>query len=86
MGHACETIVAWQKADDLAVEVYRVTAGFSKSEIYGLTSQMRRPAVSVAANIAEGAARQLRPGRGPLGGSRSAWLRHRHQVHLGAIL
>ena len=58
MGHAYETIVAWQKADDLAVEVYRVTAGFSKSEIYGLTSQMRRAAVSVAANIAEGAARQ----------------------------
>jgi four helix bundle protein len=58
MGHAYETIVAWRKADDLAVEVYRVTAKFPKAELYGLTSQMRRAAVSVAANIAEGAARQ----------------------------
>ncbi|MBM4430545.1 MAG: four helix bundle protein [Chloroflexi bacterium] len=58
MGHAYETSIAWRKADDLAVEVYRVTARFPKSEIYGLTSQMRRAVVSVAANIAEGAARQ----------------------------
>lgn len=58
MGHAYETIVAWQKADDLAVEVFRVTSQFPKSEMYGLTSQMRRAAVSIAANIAEGAARQ----------------------------
>jgi four helix bundle protein len=58
MGHAYETIVAWQRADDLAVEIYRATAAFPKPETYGLTSQMRRAAVSVAANIAEGAARQ----------------------------
>ncbi len=58
MGHAYETLNAWRKADDLAVEVYRATARFPKSETYGLTSQMRRAAVSVAANIAEGAARQ----------------------------
>lgn len=58
MGHAYVTIVAWQKADDLAVEIYRVTSKFPKTELYGLTSQMRRAAVSVAANIAEGAARQ----------------------------
>jgi four helix bundle protein len=58
MGHAYETSIAWQKADDLAVEIYRVTARFPKSEVCGLTSQVRRAAVSVAANIAEGAARQ----------------------------
>ena len=58
MGHAYETLDAWRKADDLAVEVYRATACFPKSETYGLISQMRRAAVSVAANIAEGAARQ----------------------------
>jgi four helix bundle protein len=58
MGHAYETLNAWRKADDLAVEVYRATARFPKSETYGLTSQMRRAAVSVAANTAEGAARQ----------------------------
>ncbi len=58
MGHAYETIVAWQKAGDLTVEIYRVTDQFPTSEMYGLTSQMRRAAVSVPANIAEGAARQ----------------------------
>lgn len=50
-------IVAWQKADDLAVWIYQLTNAFPKSEDYGLTSQMRRAAVSVAANIAEGSAR-----------------------------
>ena len=58
MGRPYETIVAWQRADDLVVEIYKVTRGFPKSELYGLTSQMRRAAVSVAANIAEGSARQ----------------------------
>ena len=53
-----ESIVAWQRADDLVVEVYRVTQGFPRSELYGLTSQMRRAAVSVASNIAEGSCRQ----------------------------
>lgn len=57
MGHAYETIIAWQKADDLVVAVYEVTAGYPRSETYGLTSQMRRAALSVASNIAEGAAR-----------------------------
>jgi four helix bundle protein len=58
MGRPYETIVAWQRADDLVVEVYKVTQGFPKTELYGLTSQMRRAAVSVAANMAEGSARQ----------------------------
>jgi four helix bundle protein len=58
MGRPYETSVAWQRADDLVVEVYKVTRSFPKSELYGLTSQMRRAAVSVAANIAEGSARQ----------------------------
>jgi four helix bundle protein len=44
----------WQRAVELAVRVYRVTQEFPKSEQYGLTSQMRRAAVSVASNIAEG--------------------------------
>jgi four helix bundle protein len=50
-------IKAWEHADNLAVEVYRVTKTFPKEEVYGLVSQMRRSAVSVAANIAEGASR-----------------------------
>jgi four helix bundle protein len=48
----------WQQAMDLAEEVYRLTERFPKHELYGLTSQLRRAAVSVASNIAEGKGRQ----------------------------
>jgi four helix bundle protein len=44
----------WQEAMDLTAEIYRVTGGFPKHETYGLVSQMRRAAVSVPSNIAEG--------------------------------
>ena len=47
-------LVVWQKAHALVLAVYRLTDGFPKSELYGLTSQLRRSAVSVPANIAEG--------------------------------
>jgi four helix bundle protein len=49
---------AYQLADELAVQVYRVTTSFPKSEAYGMTSQMRRAAVSVPSNIVEGCARE----------------------------
>ncbi len=58
MARPYETLVAWQQADNLVVEIYRTTRAFPKSELYGLTSQVRRAAVSVAANIAEGCSRQ----------------------------
>src|SRR5437867_2666267 len=57
MARDFKKIKAWQKADDLAVNVYEITRTFPKEEIYGMTSQMRRAAISVAANIAEGSAR-----------------------------
>ena len=50
-------IVAWQKSDDLAVAIYEATRSFPKEETYALTSQIRRAAYSVPANIAEGASR-----------------------------
>ncbi|MBI3290998.1 four helix bundle protein [Candidatus Falkowbacteria bacterium] len=47
-------LIVWQKAMELVIEVYKLTDQFPKSEIYGLTSQMRRSAVSIPSNIAEG--------------------------------
>jgi four helix bundle protein len=51
-------IEAWRAADDLAVAIYQITKGFPKEEVYGLTSQIRRAAYSVPANIAERSARE----------------------------
>ena len=49
-----EDLVVWQKAHQFVIEVYNVTSAFPQYELYGLTSQLGRSAVSVAANIAEG--------------------------------
>ena len=49
---------AWQNADDLTVQIYRVTRAFPSEDLYGMTSQLRRAACSVPANIAEGAGRE----------------------------
>ena len=54
-------LVVWRKAIDLVEEVYRLTDGFPKDEQYGLTSQMRRAAVSIPSNIAEGSRRKDLP-------------------------
>ncbi len=48
---------AFELADEIALLIYKITAGFPKEELYGLTSQMRRAAVSVPSNIVEGCAR-----------------------------
>ena len=58
MGTSYQDLIAWQKAMDLVTDVYRVTAAFPKEEIYGLVSQLRRAAVSVPSNIAEGQGRK----------------------------
>jgi len=49
-----QDLLVWQKSHQFVLKVYKLTAGFPKSEMYGLTSQFRRAAVSVPANIAEG--------------------------------
>ena len=49
-----EELIVWQKAHQLTLDVYKLTQSFPKEEIYGITSQIRRASVSIAANIAEG--------------------------------
>ncbi len=58
MGKSYQDLVAWQKAMDLVTVIYKVTRSFPKEESYGLTSQLRRAAVSVPGNIAEGQGRR----------------------------
>ena len=55
---AFERLHAWRAAHDLVIAIYKTTDTFPRSELYGLTSQLRRAAFSVAANIAEGAAKR----------------------------
>ena len=52
-------LIVWQKSYNLALEVYRATSNFPKEEIYGLSQQMRRSAISISSNIAEGYGRQF---------------------------
>ena len=54
-------LVVWNKAHELVVKTYQYTATFPKYETYGLTQQMRRAAVSIPANIAEGFKRRGQP-------------------------
>jgi four helix bundle protein len=49
-----QDLIVWQKAHQFVLSVYRATEFFPNKEIYGLTSQLRRAAVSIPANIAEG--------------------------------
>ena len=49
-----EDLVVWQKAHQFVLKAYRLSKGFPRAEVFGLTSQFRRAAVSIAANIAEG--------------------------------
>ena len=51
----------WVKADDFVLQVYRATEKFPSSELYGLRSQIRRSAVSIPSNLAEGAGRDTDP-------------------------
>jgi four helix bundle protein len=54
MAQSFRGLVVWQRAMQLTVAVYRLTKEFPREEIYGLTSQIRRSAVSIPSNIAEG--------------------------------
>jgi len=61
MGHSYRDRVVWQKSIAMVTAIYRATQSFPREEIYGLTSQLRRSAVSVASNIAEGQGRISKP-------------------------
>ncbi|MGP8250517.1 MAG: four helix bundle protein [Terracidiphilus sp.] len=60
MGQSFKDLVAWQKSTELTVEIYKLTSKFPDSERFGLTNQIRRAAVSVASNIAEGYGRSTK--------------------------
>jgi four helix bundle protein len=61
MSNSYKDLIVWQRAVTMVTEVYRATQSFPREETYGLTSQVRRSAVSVASNIAEGQGR-ISPG------------------------
>jgi|SRR3989304_1234981 len=49
-----KNLIVWQRADELAFQIYKLTEGLPKSETFGLTSQLRRAALSIPTNIVEG--------------------------------
>ncbi len=55
--NSVKNLVVWQKAMDVAENIYKITQHYPKEEMYGIISQMRRAAVSIASNIAEGQGR-----------------------------
>ncbi len=57
MGQSYRDLIAWQKSLEFVADVYRTTEGFPQKEIYTLTSQLRRAAISIPSNIAEGQGR-----------------------------
>lgn len=60
MGESFKDVVAWQRAVEMTVEIYKLTSRFPDSERFGLTNQLRRASVSVPSNIAEGYGRSTK--------------------------
>ncbi|MDP2967727.1 MAG: four helix bundle protein [Deltaproteobacteria bacterium] len=58
MAKMYENLDAWKEATNLAVRIYEITKRYPKEEIFGITSQLRRAAISISSNLAEGAARK----------------------------
>jgi len=57
MSHAYRDLIVWQKAVELVIEIYQTTKRFPRDEVYGLAAQLRRAAVSIPSNVAEGQGR-----------------------------
>jgi len=87
VGLSYQDLVAWQKAMDFAEEIYSATRLFPRDELYGLTSQLRRAAISIPSNIAEGQGR-LTPGefRQFLGHARGSLLETETQILMAGRL
>jgi four helix bundle protein len=87
MSQSFRDLQVWQKAMQLTVTIYRLTQGFPREEVYGLTSQIRRAAVSVPSNIAEGQGR-LSPGefRQFLGIARGSVCEVQTQLEIARVL
>jgi four helix bundle protein len=60
-GKNYQDLIAWQKAIDLVLVIYQISNHFPKEEIYGLRAQIRKAAVSIPSNIAEGQGRKTKP-------------------------
>jgi four helix bundle protein len=87
MSRSYRDLLVWQKARGLAIEVYRATEKFPKSELYGLTSQVRRASVSIVSNIAEGQGRLTKGEfRHFLGQSRGSLLEMETQLEIASEL
>jgi four helix bundle protein len=87
MSHSYKDLIAWQKSMALVRSVYLCTQRFPKEEIYGLAAQLRRAAVSVPSNIAEGQGRlSKREFRQFLGISRGSLLEVETQILIAADL
>ena len=61
-----EDLIVWRKAHEFVLAVYRTTEAFPRHEVFGLTSQFRRAAVSIPANVAEGFKKRSRPDKARL--------------------
>lgn len=87
MGYSYRELIVWQKAVDLVTLVYTLTRQFPKEELYGLTSQIRKAAVSVPSNIAEGQGRLSKKDfRHFLGQARGSLLELETQLLIGSKL
>ena len=60
MATSLKDLIVWQRAVELSLAIYKLTAGFPSAEQFGLTNQLRRASVSIASNIAEGCGRPTR--------------------------
>jgi four helix bundle protein len=57
MGQSYRDLIAWQKAMAMVMDIYKITSSFPRDEVYGLAVQMRRSAIAISTNIAQGQAR-----------------------------